>query len=152
MRLVIPWETARLRHPLAVEDILAQLVRGKSKEKGTPADKLVWAYEWCTRVDNAPLPETIEERVEYFLTRSHIGLVASKGRWHAGSDVPLTLVPPEVRAWYEEGERRRAQDQARFAALSPQEKAKEVQELLGCLRGQPGFVELQLPREGTGKG
>jgi hypothetical protein len=62
--------------------------------------------------------------------------------------VPLEgEVPPEVREIYVQAEKKRAVEEARVAALTPQEREEELRKLFASLSKDPGFMVIEIGRE-----
>lgn len=99
MKVVIPCHIARQRHPVAFLKVLTMLRASRSKEREATPESLTWAYDCARHVDGPP-PRSMKARVEWFLSRVHFALSASKGRWVGAANIPNTTVPPEIRAVY----------------------------------------------------
>jgi hypothetical protein len=161
----LTYEEARRRHPVEVDKIIAALRRGKSKHKTAALEDLTWSYGCCVVIENgcytwdqimsgeAALDgarldaRSVDDKVADQVRRTRTNLEAQVGRWRGSEPVEN---PPEIeadaRAYHEKADRERAE----FEALPEAEQQRQIDGLLGALRGKPGFVELRLS-DPTGK-
>lgn len=150
MDIKMGYETLLARHPEAVEQAVAKLRKSRSKYRNADPATLSWRYSWgvvCKSYSAADLfngkaraaderhrAMTIEERINDEARRSRVTLGVSTGYY---SD-PLEVVPPEIMNRIRADYLKEQEDEARVAALTPEQREKEVEGLLRQLQG-PGF-------------
>lgn len=91
VKLEISYHQALERHPQAVTEIILQLAKSRSKERGTTPENLTWLYEWCVEYNVVGVPET-----KSLEDRTYCSLSARKGRWVGYGTMTLQPVPTEV--------------------------------------------------------
>lgn len=155
MRLPIEYEEARRCWPEAVAEIVAKLRKGKSAHRDADPSTLEWGIEWCVRVrgftfgeivNRDVLPPTPGERAKENAKNSTAWLGARKGRW-AGTSSALKDLPQEVEDFYARSAKGEEEEQARIAALTPEERTAEVKKALAVLSKGKGFVAIHARRE-----
>jgi hypothetical protein len=144
----------------ALAEVLAKKAKSKAKSACVlPAD-CTWTLQTMERVEGVhlgqmlfkagqPKPvETVDVVVARRVGNTCVTLQASSGRgcWSSGAINPL---PAAVIASITEQEQGRVAEQARIAALTPEERRAETERLLGVLRGSPGFFEINVPGRGS---
>jgi hypothetical protein len=154
----ITYAEALKRHPAEVKMICTRLARGKSKNKTAKPETLAWSYECAVRIEGSGTfadllsgkmdadaarrdAMSLDAKVADEVRRTHTSLQASIGRW---ADSQKVQNPPEVEANIRRRLETQAREQAEFDALPEEEQERQREELLGQLRGTPGFVELHL--------
>lgn len=166
MRINITFAAAQARHPNLVQGILRKIVKGKSKAKRVASEELSWGYDWCVRIDAAPMNgpggffEAImgqEERTQDFekLTdaealadfkgRCGISLVASYGKATWYSDSSPDVFPNEIEEQFLDGRRTSRQEKERYDKLTPEQKNQEFNDAIKKLKRSPGFVMFNVP-------
>jgi len=160
MRLETTYELAKERHPEQVEEIIATLRRSKSKQKNANPEDLNWYYDYCkavkahsfmevienarTRAQEPPSNPCVEARVASMVEGLHFRLSASRKHWIGTAQLNEGFVPPELIAQFVERAEEERAEQERIDNLTPEERDAEVQELLGELRQDPGFMEFEI--------
>lgn len=162
MRININYETAKERHPEAVEQIVKKLRSGKSKHKDDEPSTLNWHYSYCIAVkgysgtefiekvltpmaqgkepEHEPKPETVEEMVAERLSAVRISLSADKGRWWASGVNLEDYRPLEMIDEFKKQAQEQLDEQHRVDNLTEEEKQAEFEEALKQLQGSPGFI------------
>lgn len=156
--LEIPYEEALRNHPEAVLEALTSVRKGKSKHRNDPPETFTWGYFWCVVIENgvgsladvlsgkAALKRvqeealSIDEQVLDYARRCHVSLQLEKSRAYGRSERLET--PKSFLDDYRRGLEEKAREQARIAALSPEERQRETEEILQQLRKDPGFMEI----------
>jgi len=166
MYLPITYALANARHPQQVAEVMANLRRGKSKNRLAAPTDLQWGYDWSVEIRSAPFsniievltgkakdvkgldpePRTENEAVADYARRVYILLSATIGGKTWYSDTPVPPLPKEVEDQFRANFRRDATEKARIEALSPEEREAELQAALRPLSRSPGFMAIQIPR------
>ena len=166
MYLPIIYALANARHPEQVAEVMANLRRGKSKNRLAEPMALQWGYDWSVEIGspmvpgrdlvdmmlgrkNPPKPKefkTEDEAVADYAQRVNIMLSATIGKKTWYSDTPVPPLPKEIEDQFRENFRRDAAEKARLEALSPEEREAELLAVLRPLSRSPGFMALQIPR------
>jgi hypothetical protein len=161
----LSYEEVIKRHPTEVTKILTNLRKGKSKNREATAIELDWSYECCVQIKGYTLAEvfggvveadqeerselSVDDRVADQVSRTTVWLQAKLNRWCGQSD-PIPA-PPELvqglRDKFEEEDR----EQARLKAMTLTERQEKIDELLGQLSKNPGFMAVIVPRRGQGR-
>jgi hypothetical protein len=148
------------RHPAEAQRLVEKVRKGKTKKAQTDPATWKWTYRTMVRVDGAPSPiasgadlvkwhaqcqkreakMSVEELVKDELSRTTTTHQASSNGYN-GIEVQN---PPVVEAWIRNKFEDERAEQARFESLSPEEKAKEFQDLLKECDKFPGFVALKV--------
>ena len=162
-RISISYETA-LKHP-QIKEIETKLIKGKSKEKNSDLSELTWEYNWGESIPGKSFAElqasgwakekepTAEEQID----RSFVFLCAKKNRWQASAKTPIYngptalphypisgQIPDEVRDLIVNCIKERQLEQQRIDSLTPEERQREIQELLTGLKKYPGFISVKI--------
>lgn len=166
MEIGITFEEAKKSHPEEVRKIIAELRSSKSKSKNSPEGVIQWSYSWSERARGYTIaevlsgatgtrtkePETFEE---YWAERERnifCYLRGSVGKWfgvgNKNGEVPpkLAKIPEVVREYYRKCFEKDLAERRRVAALTPEEKDKEIKEMLKQLGQSGGFFSIQVPR------
>jgi len=133
-----------------------KLKRSKNKKKGNSIDELTWHIDYCEEIVNSGLLErlftptpvqkpTSSEEVADIVSRTSACLTGEMvGAYgNATLDIIPSLLVSHIRARVEKDRADTKAENERQALLSPEEKQKELNELLGQLRGT-GFFEIKL--------
>ena len=100
MQVSITYETAKHGHPDEFRQILEQLAKSKSREKGSLPEDLNWFYNWTVEFRsttlNGLLTGSATADTRFLEERTYCTLVASKGRWFGCSS--RIAAPAEVLA------------------------------------------------------
>ena len=140
----ISLEEAQERFPDEVEQVVSALRNSKSKKKAAPIEDIQFSIFWVCMVKSrtaADLFAGSRPKQDPFEQRVRASLQGKVGRWFDTSDRILPC-PQEILDQQAQGEADRAAEQKRIAGLSPEENEKEIESLLGQLRG-PGFMEIR---------
>lgn len=152
----ISYTDAKRRFPKQVKDALADLRRGKSKDKDMAPKDMKWGYGWGVEVRAHSFKElldgtaqkhqakkdamTLEESVADEVKRIRgLGLWCKAGRGIGRSRLPMPVPDELVEEIRKRHEAARAQ-QEKADKLTPEEREKEVRRLLGSLG--PGLFGL----------
>lgn len=156
MQLVQPYDVVAQLHPEAIAEIGQQIRKSRSKAKSLPFDSLVWSYDWVVLIqssgtlaavfqqaNNSPAPLTVEEELAQYKSNCRVLLKASHGRtsWFAR----LPEVPEAVLQPHREQLEKRAAEERRFDALTPEEQEAERQKVIADFMGMPGTLIVQIP-------
>ena len=156
MNQSLTYQQALERHPEQVADVLRQVRKGRSKTKNADPSTWTWSYDWCVEIHGSfsfedllsgkqeeerqvRLSRSLEERVNGLIRDSHVAL-----RGHTGSsDVPSEV----LREHYTETVTAEMAEEARAAAMSPEQRHQEAQEALRYLMGprNKGFMAISIP-------
>lgn len=154
MEVEIPFTLARSRHLREMDDIMDSLKFGKSRHSKAPAEKLRWRYSWSILHEGQTLAEILsgppsdtkilyeEDAVQDLMRRTRVTLRGSIGHWRGVT--LLTEVPPEIEAIHRQAVSRDMAEEARFAAMSPEDRRRHMAEGLAELRKDSGFAELHV--------
>lgn len=152
----VPYETLLRDHPAQVQAAIQDLRKSRSKFRGDPPESFKWGYDWCVLIKGGTLaevlaskpqePPSIDEQVREHANACHVRVLMQKKSSRFTSEL-LTTTPQFILDNYREYLEERAAEYARFQALTPEEKQRELESTLKQLRG-PGFVELHIPRRG----
>ena len=146
----LTYEEAMRLYPDQVAEVVLKLRSGKSKSKNTPWTELAWSYACCVEVNEGSTLEQVfmrlenpaemsgEARVADEVARTIVWLEGRIGRWTGKSSRIAT--PPEVAANVRKSWEKRAAEEARAAALSPEERDSELTDLLRALGKGGGFM------------
>ena len=143
-------------HPNETRKVVQQLRRSRSKHKLADPHRLVWTYEAAVSVTSLsatelvygryrrPEPKSPEEEARDATARTQVSLTAQfPGGWF-GSEALMPL-PPEAYAWHLRNEQAKADERARFVAVSPVGKATGVLLALQALsKGSPVLAAFTL--------
>jgi hypothetical protein len=154
----ISYTEAMRRFPVQVKEALADLRKGKSKDKGMPPKDMKWGYGWGVEIRGYHFKQlidgtaqadrvkdeamTLDEAVADEVSRTKLGLWCKAGRGFGRSSnmpVPEELVA-EIRKRHEAARSQKEEN----AKLTPEERHKKIQELLGQL---PGVTAVSVPVE-----
>lgn len=148
MNRSITYEQAVAGWPDAAADVVAQIRAGRTKDKTTDPATWQWSIVWSVIGKAFSLKEildgttrkhrqemdakSLDEQVEEELGNRTVVLRGSCRQAPISSEV----LRAEVRASLEDAEKERE----RLAALTPEQRAKEMDAVIAQLRGQPGLV------------
>lgn len=167
MQIEITYKESISQFPEAVQELKDKLESGTSKQKGTDPSEFHYSITWWQRAEGGSFLDMIKssqkrsEKIEamsdeelYDVDRRvsevlpkifSISLVASIGRWHSAISIAEDGDPPQIVIdWYRRGEEKAIDQEKKNAAMSEEEREEERQDLLGQLRGTPGFVEISV--------
>lgn len=167
MDVTVTYEEALARHPDAVRAITTKIKKGKSKEKDSDPATWDWSYSWGTMVEGSTsladllsgkhepwhvkqARMTLDERVADEVRRSKpVHLVAATKPRHKTrgyETLDKDYFPPEAEKSIRAGHRERMRDEARYAAMSQEERDAEVRGALEFLTGprNKGFVAVRV--------
>lgn len=154
MTLSLTYAQALKRYPVHVKQILTDIRASKSKHNKTKPEALDWNYDWCVLITESGSLEhvlkksvkprgSLEAQLQDQLRRTSVWLEASKAGLRRSQK--LDAVPDAIREQYRKEIEEDIAEQARVDALSPAENQREIEALLGQLRG-PGFMEFPVSR------
>jgi hypothetical protein len=153
----VTYETLLRDHPVQVQEAIEDLRKSRSKFRNDPPESFKWGYDWCVLHKGSGTlaemlarepspPASIDEQVKEHGTACHVRVLMQKKSSRFTSEL-LATTPQFILDDYRKGLEERAAEQARFNALPPEERQRELESTLKQLRG-PGFVAIQVPRRG----
>lgn len=153
MNMDITYEQAMADHPTEAAEATALLRKSRSKHRKADPATLKWLYVWGVEVrgntfeellDGTALAQsakrrarTLKERIADEASRTRVSIAV------AGYGSGLPSVPVAIMRGIIEGQTENLRQEQRADALSAEERATEVERLLGELRG-PGFAAVRL--------
>lgn len=164
MKIEISYKEAIAQFPEAVQELKDKLESGTSKQKGTDPSEFSYCISWGQRVKGGSFLDMIKsgqeerERLDSMTDEERydvdrrvneilpsicaISLGASIGRWGSAVSIAEDGDPPQaIIDSYRESEKKNIAMEKKSDSLTPEEREKETQGLLGQLRG-PGFMEV----------
>lgn len=151
MEIVIPYKTMLERHPMHVDEVVANMRASKSKFRNLDPAEMEWGYAYCQRI-RAANPFARRQKDTRDEEQTYLDEIASysvmifarpkqrrQSMFYADSAIS---VPKEIQDEVRAGVHEQFVERARLAALSPEERQAEIDDLLGQLRGTPGFMEV----------
>lgn len=154
MRIDITYAQAMADYPQEAQEAIAKLRKSRSKKRKADPATLKWQYDWGTQVGGHSFQDllngtaqndaanrrdmTVKERIADEVSRTFVQVTV------AGYGAKLTTVPAEIMREIIDHHTEEQREEQRIDALSPEERAAEVERLLGELRGTPGFFEVRL--------
>lgn len=150
MDLVISYAVACARYAPEMDEIIRKLRKGTSKQRQADPSALKWSFSYCISIPAAnlfapPVVEsfsTTEEEIQEKVNRTQVILEGRVGRWRGYAEKPIP-VPPEIVAVYRKQVVEARAEKARYAALSPEEREREMQEAFAAASRYPGFVAVK---------
>jgi hypothetical protein len=157
--LEIPYKTAKKRYPKEVAEVMKKVRAGKSKHRNSDPNLWAWGFSWCVLIEGSirgsdfakmiagkkEFPKekelTPDEEVEDYGSRATVHLSAKIGKTEWGSHDPIEF-PKEIAEMIRKDRKEADIENARFNALSPEEKDREVNDALRQLSRSPGFVAI----------
>lgn len=156
----VTYASAVVYCPKAVDEVVAKLRAGRSRQRMAAPDALIWTYQVSTEIRAYSFGEIMNgtahheqaaelanrtddpvKRAEDVLARSHVMLHGKVGRWWGQSEV--SGIPPEVRAACVESERLNIEDEKKWHKPLTQAEWERL--------GRGGLVALSIPvpKKGT---
>jgi 5'-deoxynucleotidase YfbR-like HD superfamily hydrolase len=155
MYLKVNYEYVKKNYPDVLTQLEAKRQKSKAKDAVQPLTKFnfvlacaeeVRGYAFDELVDGTAQKHaktfedmTLDEKVNHRVTNTHVFLEATSGRCRLSSDL-LQPVPALVSDKYRELEEEGEKEKARISALTPEERDREMSEILGQLSGSSGFM------------
>ena len=157
----LSYEEARRQYPDKVDEVMTKLRKGKSRHRDAAPEELEWSIEYGVLVPGQLVTfadlivgrvedprerrsrMSLDERVEEIVQGVTAYLRGKIGRFIAFSS-QIEGCPEEVRAAIRRGVEEDIAEEARVAALSPEERQAEAEEALRQLRKMPGFMEIRI--------
>lgn len=155
MIIELSYEEARRQYPDRVDEVMTKLRKGKSRHRDAAPEELEWSIEYGVLVPGQLVTfadlivgrvedprerrsrMSLDERVEEIVQGVTAYLRGKIGRFIAFSS-QIEGCPEEVRAAIRRGVEEDMAEEARVAALSPEERQAEAEEALRQLRKCPG--------------
>jgi hypothetical protein len=132
MRFKITFEEALARHPAEVAEAIAEIRKSRSRDRNVEVEKMEWAYSYSISI-----PEESEPQVFASLQSTYkraCGVVSFKS---PPQELLARLAQEKAKADEEDRKERE-----RWAAMTQDERDREMNNLLQQLRGKKGFVEV----------
>lgn len=147
MQIEIPYEKVKKNYPSFINKIMADLKKGKSKEKGRPPSDLKWYISWSIKVidqQNSLTPSDLSDAgIRKFLSkRVYWSIHAKVGRWRGITKAIEKEIPQEIIEYYKQTYVNSAKEEERFNNLTLEEQQAEIDGLLKELRKDSGFIEI----------
>lgn len=149
MHFPTTYAEALATHPDQVTEIIATLRKSRSKHRKAEPETLIWGYETGVRVQGYSFTDlfsgkaeaerlrqqalTEQEEADDLRARCLTSLQATIGQWFGSAQLPTPPAP--VLAWTAQTVRERRQRQAEADALTPEEHAQALAELVNELPG-----------------
>ena len=160
MERPISYTDVKRRFPVQVKEALADLRKGKSKDKDMPPKDMKWSFNWSLQVQGYSVKQlfdgtaqkdrrsddakTLAEKVADEVARTHFSIMCKAGRGYGVSKTPMG-VPQEFVDEIRHRKMAAEEEKEKNAKLSPEERQAEIQKLLGQL---PGVIGVQVGPQG----
>lgn len=150
----VSYTKLKKQYPDQVAEVEAKIKRSKNRLKNEKPNTFTWGFNWGVGIAAMNIGEfvqqvakerrdpTEDEAVADYKTRVFASVSAIVGSTTYCSDGNIPC-PKEIEDNYRKSLRAEAADKVRFAALTPEQRQNEINDLLSQLRG-PGFMEINL--------
>lgn len=136
------WE----RFPGKVNTCIKLLKEGKAKAKNDPPESFMWTFEWGVEIPSFTAKQLFVITSTPRTKKYFVWLSMDKGRAHSAIAFDDGVIPEEVQAEIDAWEKKDADEKARIAAQTPEERAAEQAEIIDILHKAGGFVALRGPK------
>lgn len=156
MWLEVSYASVRRQYPELVNAMTSSIRKGKSKCRNTPPGKFTWGFSWSVLVQGNSLDDimsgnvkddrfaTDNEEVADYEKRAHVTIVAKMGRNVWRSKRRVDTLPREIRNDIIKRRRKQEKEDKRWKELTPEQQQKELNDLIGELSKDSGFMAVQL--------
>ena len=117
MRRVTTYEELQRLYPEAVEQAVAKLRKSRSKHRKADPATLKWEYNWCVQCRAVPKSFTSQQIADDQVARTYMTLSVAN-YYHSEQIEPPQWLWDEVEEVYRQDQA----EQARLAALTPEER------------------------------
>lgn len=168
MELETSYTEVKKRFPKQVAAAVAEIRKGKSRDKDMPEKEMRWVFDICVTIKATSFQDllsgkaqddeeredamTAEEAAKDEIKRTHVGIVAKAGRARGFAKLPKVPfeVAREIRRRHKELKKEQEAEEKRQATLTPEQKQKEIEDLLAQLPGVVGVtIPVQQPEQPT---
>ena len=155
MFIEVPYQELLRSHPEAVQEALASIRKSRSKHKNDVPESFTWGFQWVVLIEGSgtladlfqqeQMEEamSIDDQVADFARRCSVFVQLQKRHSRASSE-KLQEVPAVILEPYRDRLQADQKEEARFAALPPVERQREIQALLDQCRKDPGFTAFEI--------